>query len=338
MRFSPTMRNVVLQATAICTISLLYTHYVSENMFDAVIHDETFSHLAGMFDNATAAEQAHNARLEKMQKSVIPKDEADNYVMRTVNETNGTTWSYFVPKNQTELIPNTKNATKESFYGRELPREVLIVFILVILQYWWFVGLEKILPARPRRRDVTYQGKEKVEESEDTEEEVVKKWIAQGRVNRASLNICNTFLKWVLELTVGTLWFLTVQHVLRQLLKLNSPMSVFVGLKSVRFYACRPFRDKTDLHYQHLIFGFLGTFFSVAPFVRLIAFVVVPAYKQILFIEAIELVWAVFTMQFLRMMASWAVKTEFVQAVMRNVTGEMEQNPEKFGRVGGREL
>jgi hypothetical protein len=273
-----------------------------------------------MFDNATAAEQAHNARLEKMQKSVIPKDEADNYVMRTVNETNGTTWSYFVPKNQTELIPNTKNATKESFYGRELPREVLIVFILVILQYWWFVGLEKILPARPRRRDVTYQGKEKVEESEDREEEVVKKWIAQGRVNRASLNICNTFLKWVLELTVGTLWFLTVQHVLRQLLKLNSPMSVFVGLKS------------------HLIFGFLGTFFSVAPFVRLIAFVVVPAYKQILFIEAIELVWAVFTMQFLRMMASWAVKTEFVQAVMRNVTGEMEQNPEKFGRVGGREL
>jgi hypothetical protein len=320
MRFSPTMRNVVLQATAICTISLLYTHYVSENMFDAVIHDETFSHLAGMFDNATAAEQAHNARLEKMQKSVIPKDEADNYVMRTVNETNGTTWSYFVPKNQTELIPNTKNATKESFYGRELPREVLIVFILVILQYWWFVGLEKILPARPRRRDVTYQGKEKVEESEDREEEVVKKWIAQGRVNRASLNICNTFLKWVLELTVGTLWFLTVQHILRQLLKLNSPMSVFNGLKS------------------HLIFGFLGTFFSVAPFVRLIAFVVVPAYKQILFIEAIELVWAVFTMQFLRMMASWAVKTEFVQAVMRNVTGEMEQNPEKFGRVGGREL
>ncbi|RYO64746.1 hypothetical protein AA0113_g5799 [Alternaria arborescens] len=320
MRFSPTMRNVVLQATAICTVSLLYTHYVSENMFDAVIHDETFSHLAGMLDNATAAEQAHNARLEKMQKSVIPKDEADNYVMRTVNETNGTTWSYFVPKNQTELIPNTKNATKESFYGRELPREVLIVFILVILQYWWFVGLEKILPARPRRRDVTYQGKEKVEESEDREEEVVKKWIAQGRVNRASLNICNTFLKWVLELTVGTLWFLTVQHVLRQLLKLNSPMSVFVGLKS------------------HLIFGFLGTFFSVAPFVRLIAFVVVPAYKQILFIEAIELVWAVFTMQFLRMMASWAVKTEFVQAVMRNVTGEVEQNPEKFGRVGGREL
>ncbi|RYO36438.1 hypothetical protein AA0111_g2859 [Alternaria arborescens] len=320
MRFSPTMRNVVLQATAICTVSLLYTHYVSENMFDAVIHDETFSHLAGMLDNATAAEQAHNARLEKMQKSVIPKDEADNYVMRTVNETNGTTWSYFVPKNQTELIPNTKNATKESFYGRELPREVLIVFILVILQYWWFVGLEKILPARPRRRDVTYQGKEKVEESEDREEEVVKKWIAQGRVNRASLNICNTFLKWVLELTVGTLWFLTVQHVLRQLLKLNSPMSVFVGLKS------------------HLIFGFLGTFFSVAPFVRLIAFVVVPAYKQILFIEAIELVLAVFTMQFLRMMASWAVKTEFVQAVMRNVTGEVEQNPEKFGRVGGREL
>ncbi|CAN9222585.1 unnamed protein product [Alternaria alternata] len=320
MRFSPTMRNVVFQATAICTISLLYTHYVSENMFDAVTHDETFSNLAGMFANGTAAEQAHNARLEKMQKSVIPKEEADNYVMRTVNETNGTTWTYFVPKNQTEAIPTTNNATKESFYGRELPREVLIVFILVILQYWWFVGLEKILPARPRRRDVTYQGKEKVEESEDREEEVVKKWIAQGRVNRASLNICNTFLKWVLDLTVGTLWFLMVQHVLRQLLKLNSPMSVFNGLKS------------------HLIFGFLGTFFSVAPFVRLIAFAVVPAYKQILFIEAIELVWAVFTMQFLRIMASWAVKTEYVQAVMRNVTGEMERHPEKFRGVDGGEL
>ena len=118
MRFSPTMRNVVLQATAICTISLLYTHYVSENMFDAVIHDETFSHLAGMFDNATAAEQAHNARLEKMQKSVIPKDEADNYVMRTVNESIPSFDALGLPADVLRKTLQKNLSTAENYQGR----------------------------------------------------------------------------------------------------------------------------------------------------------------------------------------------------------------------------
>ncbi|KAL1797929.1 hypothetical protein ACET3X_004535 [Alternaria dauci] len=320
MRFSPTMRNAVLEATAICTVSMIYTHYVSDNMFDVVIQNKTFSNLAEIFANGTASDRAHNARLEKMQKSVIPKDEVDNYVMRTVNETDGTTWTYFVPKNQTEAISTTEDATKESFYGRELPREVFILFVLMMLQYLWFVGLERILPARRRARDVPYQEKEKVEESEDREEEVVKKWIAQGRVNRASLNICNTLLKWVLDLTLGTLWFITVQHVLRHLLKLNSPMSVFSELPN------------------ELFFGFLSTFFSFTPLIRLIAFVVVPAYKQIVFIEVIELVWAVFFMHSVRLMAAWAVNTEFIQGVMLNVTESIEKNSDNLRGVGGGEL
>jgi hypothetical protein len=236
MHFSPTMRNVVLQATAICTISLLYQHYIGENVFNEVIQNETFKNFTSLMVNGTSSDQAHNAYLEKMQKSVIPVDEADQYVRHTVNSSNGTTWTYFSRKNETGAIDTTKNNTPESFYGRELPREVFIFLVLTILQYWWLIGLERILPARRRRRDIPYQGKEKLEESEDREEEVVKKWIAQGRVNRASLNWCNTLLKWVLDLTVGMAWLFTVEHVLRHLLKLKSPMLIFSGLKSVSSY------------------------------------------------------------------------------------------------------
>jgi hypothetical protein len=42
MLFSPAMRSAVLQATAICAVSHLYSHYASENIFVEVTHDETF--------------------------------------------------------------------------------------------------------------------------------------------------------------------------------------------------------------------------------------------------------------------------------------------------------
>ena len=140
-------------------------------------------------------------------------------------------------------INGTLNANKtpaESFYGRTLPREVVTYLVIYALQYRWFIWLERLLPARPRYRNVPYEREEKVEESEDREEEVVKKWVAQGRVHRASLNWCNTFLKWLLELTVGRLWCLTVEYVIRVLLKFESPKVVLKGLKSVSHPSASP--------------------------------------------------------------------------------------------------
>lgn len=44
---------------------------------------------------------------------------------------------------------------------------------------------------------------EKTEGDEEVEEEIIKKWIAQGKIKRSSINWMNTFLKWILQMTLG---------------------------------------------------------------------------------------------------------------------------------------
>lgn len=120
---------------------------------------------------------------------------------------------------------------EESFYWRSFPRAIVVYMILAAMQYWWYIALEKILPARPRYKDAVPGAR--FEESEDREEEVVKKWIAQGRVNRASLNWCNTFLKWTLDMTVGRVWHRTAYHVFTWLLKWQHPRKLMGNLTGV---------------------------------------------------------------------------------------------------------
>ncbi|KAI4630478.1 hypothetical protein J4E80_001414 [Alternaria sp. BMP 0032] len=276
MLFSPVMRNAVLQATAICTVSLLYSHYAEENIFAEVTQDETFKTLLNLLTNGTLS----NATIPGL------TDQTDQLAIDakpTVNTSDGTSFSFALQHG---------NETRTGLNGTN--------------------GIN----------GTAAQQKEQVEESEDREEEVVKKWIAQGRVHRASLNWRNTFVKWVLDMTVGMLCIFTVEHMLRQLLKMKSPMLIFKGLG------------------EHLIFNFLGTFFSVTPLVRLAAFILAPAYKQMIFIEGIQLVWTVFALQFLRIIASWAVKTEFAQTFMQNMTREHEANMkyQQYRTIRDREL
>jgi len=238
MLFSPVMRNAVLQATAICTVSLLYSHYAEENIFAEVTQDETFKTLLNLLTNGTLSNATIPGLTDQTGQLAID-------VKPTVNTSDGTSFSLALQYgnetrtglNGTSGINGTAGSEiSESFYRRKLPREVIISLALAILQYWWLIGLERILPARPRYRDAPAQQKEQVEESEDREEEVVKKWIAQGRVHRASLNWRNTFVKWVLDMTVGMLSIFTVEHMLRQLLKMKSPMLIFKGLGEVSSY------------------------------------------------------------------------------------------------------
>ena len=107
------------------------------------------------------------------------------------------------------------------------------MLLLSALQYWWLIWLERMLPARPRYRDLVVRHEEKVEESEDREEEVVKKWIAQGRVHRASLNWRNTFLKWVLQMTIGISWLHISAHIITTAMQLKFPIKSMENLKTV---------------------------------------------------------------------------------------------------------
>lgn len=238
---SSTMRTAVFQATALFILSMICSHHLSENMFDQVLENERFLNMTNALNRSASLDSTNNTPggLTLGAGDTTNKTLSFNH---TIDHNNGTgingTFSALLSNGT--LINGTFSATNgspgsaesaESFYGRRLPREVVIFMVISALQYWWFIWLERTLPARPRHRE--YQREEKVEESEDREEEVVKKWIAQGRVHRASLNWCNTLLKWLLELTVGRLWYHTVEHVLRVLLKFQSPKTVLEDLISV---------------------------------------------------------------------------------------------------------
>jgi hypothetical protein len=122
--------------------------------------------------------------------------------------------------NGTLIINGTSSAFgsilpgKKPFYG-DLPRSVFVYALLVPLQYYWNIGLERFFPARPRGVEVSHQREKKeksFDDNEDRDEEVVKRWIAQGRVRRSSVSWCNTSFKWILDLTVGKLLYEIVFH------------------------------------------------------------------------------------------------------------------------------
>jgi hypothetical protein len=129
----------------------------------------------------------------------------------------------------------TLDAYEQSFYCGTSPNEVVVFLVVTAIQYWWFLALEKMLPARPSRFQDAVRSEKVLEGGEDREEEVMKRWIAQGRLRRTSLNCCNTFLKWLLNMTVGALWYHTVEYfVLMVVLKLHSYSGPApLGLKSI---------------------------------------------------------------------------------------------------------
>jgi hypothetical protein len=220
------MRTAVLQATTLFAVSMLLGEHMSDGMFDQVVQNEGWLNMTNAIGNSTTRHSP-----------VRPKLAAGNatsafFSRYQINGTalNGTAPTWTAEKGTFSPMKDPS----ESFYGRKLPRRVAVYLLLSALQYWWYLALEKMLPARPRPRVLlSDQRVEKAEESEDREEEVVKKWIAQGRVYRASLNWCNTFLKWILDMTIGRLWYHAVEHVLDSLFKLQSPKKIVSRLMSV---------------------------------------------------------------------------------------------------------
>lgn len=95
------------------------------------------------------------------------------------------------------------------FYLTLMPLNILYYVLIVSLRYCWYIALEHAFPARPRAAvEVAYQPEKKEKAFDDDEhhdEEVVKRWIAQGKVRRASISWTNTCFKWVLDLTVGNI-------------------------------------------------------------------------------------------------------------------------------------
>jgi hypothetical protein len=140
--------------------------------------------------------------------------------------------------NSTYFAPNTaslnNNATfdalsdtcsvPESFYLKYFPREVFIYALLSPLAYYWQIYLERFFPTRSRGVVVDYEKKEKVEVdvNEDQEGEVVKRWIAQGRVRGSSVSWWNTFVKWALDMTFARFFFAFLGNLIESFVKWES--------------------------------------------------------------------------------------------------------------------
>lgn len=212
----------ILQATTIAAAWLILNHHVDDKVYKSVTDDPVFQ----SYWNAT---NGVSLSTRSPTPGRLALDTGSN--ASVINATNSMNTS------ATGDTLSMIEAPPESFYGRKLPREVVIAFFLSLLQYHWFIWMERLLPARPRRRLVLHEEKDNVEESEDREEKVIKKWIAQGRVRRASLNWCNTFLKWILTLTVGKILNSTLAHIVRGIFQLKGPKEIWSGLIGVGHYA-----------------------------------------------------------------------------------------------------
>ena len=58
----------------------------------------------------------------------------------------------------------------------------------------------------------------------------------------------------------------------------------------------------------------------MAPLYNLIAFIIIPAHKQIVFLAGADLIVSIFLTTVVRLVAGWAVNTTFAQEFLRNMT------------------
>lgn len=205
------------------------------------------------------------------------------------------------------LSAGSEPSDDQDFLFSELPKNIPAIILTAFLRYWWLIWLERLLPARPRsRRDTSTSDPSAIHlddkgEDDSREEEIIKKWVEAGKVRRSSLSWCNTFLKWMLDLSLGNLWDtlldeLVVQPVIQWTLPWNmaSPSS--------------------------LAFRFFFNLMSPMHLVTLISFILLPAQKRLVFEAGVGVAFSIFFGAFLHVIVPWAMSKQLVQDIMRNAT------------------
>ncbi|KAK5122330.1 hypothetical protein LTR85_004241 [Meristemomyces frigidus] len=223
------------------------------------------------------------------------------------------------PMDDSDGDSTTSNYT---FYLKHLPRGTLAAVPLVVLAYKWQCWLERTFPGRPRGKpDLFKQAGEKKElaisDDEQLEEEIMRKLIAKGKVRRSSISWCNTLFKWLLDNTIGVLFFASGGIVLSKAMELQAPSHIWAHLKS------------------DVPVTLLGNFFTPDPLRSLVGFVVVPVQYRLPFAAGADLLTTVFVGAFLHAFIPWAMSKQIVQDVMRNATQAAwsAQNATKNGTV-----
>lgn len=200
------MQTVVIATVILLVIKSIFIHeFVRDTLSNTIWDDpvlKNYTTILGFNDNSTAATLPQNSTVAQV---------------ASVNGTSSTA------------------SPEKSFYRSTLPYEVFLYVLIVPLQQYWNLLLERLFPTRPRGGEALRQS-EKVkafDDEGDREDELVRRLVAQGKVRRPTMSLCNTALKWLLDLTVGTILFSTIFHTIDGIYKGQGVSKTLSGLKGV---------------------------------------------------------------------------------------------------------
>lgn len=296
--------TVGIQYTAFTTVNMVLYHEIGKSAYDNMWEDPAIKNLTALITHINTTMATNNIT------NVTAAISMSNFTMPT---------NISSASNPLNLL-----GKEESFYLRYLPRTLFVLILLFPLCYYWHIALERFFPTRPRGVEIAYARDEKADIDHDLnevqEEEVVKRWIAQGKVRRSSVSWWNTFVKWVLNITLGTLWFDALRHILEGLVKWQSFGNIFGSLRGVSVVfphsswvrECLISRGLI-LCLQAMVYTFFSSFFSTVPLASLISFVIVPARKRVVFEAGVGAAEAIFLSAFIRLAIPWAMSTNAVQ-------------------------
>lgn len=195
------MQSTVIQCIILTALSLIIPHELSHNAYDSVWEDPTFKNFTSTLNMAD-------------------------------KKTNTTT-----PSNVTltQVGHVLLSEMSEPFYTKSFPIDIFVYALLCPLNYYWHIYLDRFFPARPRGVEIDYSRSEKagLDINEGQEEEVVKRWISQGKVRRSSVSWWNTFVKWALDRTVGRLCWIALEYWLSGFIRWETFSAMSKNFKAV---------------------------------------------------------------------------------------------------------
>ncbi|KAK8052469.1 hypothetical protein PG993_003854 [Apiospora rasikravindrae] len=284
------MSTAVLQSTVLQTIGEIAAHHISEGAYDDSWDDPVFMDWSVEVLNRTAPFSArHQAAAAALANS--------SSTALAANTTSSL-----------DAIPEPNLA--KSFYGHHLPRGMIACLLMSTLFYLWAVALERAFPTRPRgaEGDTTapYPKEEKVvvELSEEHEEEVVKRWIARGRVRRSSISWCNTLIKWLLEVVVRA----ALEGVILDL------FDALVDGKWEKYAKAWWGIPKSCFD------GWTNFWLTGGPLVSFASLVIVPAPQRVVAEGAFYMFAKVFVQWLLPKFAAWLIRQDAAQKMFREQT------------------
>ncbi|KAK7926773.1 hypothetical protein PG985_003771 [Apiospora marii] len=197
------MLSAVVQATILHIIGVIVSSRFSAGAYDEVWEDPVFRDYWAVMGNLTtplpAGQNATAAAAAAAAAAATATSTNNSTAMALLNPTSTNSSS-----NSSSFYTTPDHPGPEQWSWWYIPNRILTTLLMNALLYLWAVGLERAFPTRPRGDLSAVPKREKVvvELSEEHEEEVVKQWIARGRVRRSSISWCNTLIKWLLDVTV----------------------------------------------------------------------------------------------------------------------------------------